>query len=85
MALPLMILVEKKRYSEEQYLKSANEMAELFDDIPEALANTVEIAKRCNVDVLLGKYFLPDFPVPDGMTMDVFFSELSYKGLKRTF
>ncbi|TBR43460.1 DNA polymerase III subunit alpha [Marinomonas agarivorans] len=71
----------EKRYSEEQYLKSAAEMAELFDDIPSALTNTVEIAKRCNVDVLLGKYFLPDFPVPDGMTMDVFFNQLSHKGL----
>lgn len=72
----------EKRYSEEQYLKSTTEMAELFDDIPSALTNTVEIAKRCNVDVLLGKYFLPDFPVPDGMTMDVFFSQLSHKGLE---
>jgi len=75
----------KKRYSEEQYLKSADEMEALFEDIPEALENTVEIAKRCNVDVLLGEYFLPDFPVPEGMTMDVFFSELSFKGLEERF
>lgn len=75
----------ERRYSEEQYLKSAEEMTELFDDIPEAIENTVEIAKRCNVDVELGKYFLPDFPVPEGMTMDAFFSDLSHKGLKERF
>ncbi|WCN08487.1 DNA polymerase III subunit alpha [Marinomonas mediterranea] len=72
----------KRRYSEEQYFKSAAEMEAVFEDIPEALENTVEIAKRCNVDVLLGKYFLPDYPVPDGMTMDDFFNELSHKGLQ---
>ena len=71
-----------KRYSEEQYLKSPDEMEALFEDIPEALENTVEIAKRCNVDVLLGEYFLPDFPVPSGMTMDEYFRQLSHDGLK---
>ncbi|MFT2111019.1 DNA polymerase III subunit alpha [Marinomonas sp. 2405UD68-3] len=74
-----------KRYSEEQYLKSPEEMEALFEDIPEALENTVEIAKRCNVDVLLGEYFLPDFPVPDGMTMDEYFRHLSHDGLKVRF
>ena len=44
-------------------------MAELFSDPPEALENTIEIAKRCNIEVQLGKYFLPDFPIPNGMTM----------------
>ncbi|SDS68934.1 DNA polymerase III, alpha subunit [Halopseudomonas litoralis] len=71
-----------KQYSEEQYLKSPEEMAELFSDIPEALANSVEIAKRCNIDVQLGTYFLPDFPVPDGMTMDDYFREVSLEGLE---
>lgn len=70
-----------KRYSEEQYLKTADEMAELFSDIPEALANTVEIAKRCNVELRLGEYFLPNYPVPDGMTMDEFFRQLCRDGL----
>ena len=51
-----------KRYSTEQYLRSEEEMCELFADIPEALANSVEIAKRCNVTVTLGEYVLPDFP-----------------------
>src|SRR5690606_4720526 len=46
-----------RNYSEEQYLKSPEEMAELFSDLPEALENTLEIAKRCNIEVPLGKYF----------------------------
>ncbi|WP_028304725.1 DNA polymerase III subunit alpha [Oceanospirillum maris] len=70
-----------KSYSEEQYLKSQEEMAELFQDIPEALQNTVEIAKRCTIDVQLGKYFLPDYPIPEGMTMDDFFRKISHDGL----
>ena len=73
------------KYTEEQYFKSAEEMEELFSDLPEAIENTVEIAKRCNVDVLLGKYFLPDFPVPEGMTMEDYFRELSHKGLEERF
>jgi len=75
----------KRRYSEEQYFKTAEEMEALFEDIPEALENTVEIAKRCSVDVLLGKYFLPDFPVPEGMTMEDFFKKISYDGLQERF
>ncbi|MGD8407665.1 MAG: DNA polymerase III subunit alpha [Thiohalophilus sp.] len=70
-----------KRFSEQQYLRSPEEMAELFDDIPEALANSVEIAKRCNVELTLGKNYLPDFPVPEGMTIDEFLREESRKGL----
>ena len=69
------------RYSEEQYLKSASEMVELFADIPEAIANTVEIARRCSVNVKLGEYFLPEYPVPEGKTMDQFFREFSHDGL----
>jgi DNA polymerase-3 subunit alpha len=65
----------ERRYSEEQYLRTPEEMAELFSDIPEALANTVEIAKRCNVDIELGKYYLPDYPIPDDFLDDPFFKE----------
>ena len=68
-------------YTDEQYLRSPQEMAELFADIPEALANTVEIARRCSVILELGKPYLPDYPVPDGMTMDEFFRQLSHDGL----
>src|SRR5690554_2599323 len=74
-----------RQYSEEQYLKSPEEMAELFSDIPEALANSVEIARRCNIDVQLGTYYLPDFPVPDGLTMDDYFRQVSLEGLEERF
>ncbi|BCV37363.1 DNA polymerase III subunit alpha [Shewanella indica] len=59
-----------KKYSEQQYLKTEAEMCELFADIPEALQNTVEIAKRCNVTVRLGEYFLPNFPTGELSTAD---------------
>jgi len=70
-----------RAYTEQQYLRSPQEMAALFEDIPEALANTVEIARRCNVTLELGKPYLPDYPVPAGMTIDDFLRELSHKGL----
>jgi DNA polymerase-3 subunit alpha len=71
-----------RRYSGEQYLRSPEEMAELFADLPEALENSVEIAKRCNLELTLGKNFLPDFPVPAGMTIDSYFAEASRQGLR---
>ncbi len=57
-----------RRYSEQQYLRSPAEMAELFADMPEALEQSVEIAKRCSVEVRLGKSFLPAYPVPGAMS-----------------
>ncbi len=57
-------------YSENQYLKNCDEMTTLFDDVPEALLNTSEIAKRCNLDLKLGQTYLPAFPVPAGQTME---------------
>jgi DNA polymerase-3 subunit alpha len=71
-----------RRYSDEQYLRSPQEMAELFSDLPEALENSVEIARRCNLEITLGKNFLPDFPIPAGMTIDEFFREESRRGLQ---
>ena len=71
-----------KNYSDQQYLKTAEEMNGLFSDIPEAIANTIEIARRCSADVPLGEYFLPDFPVPEGKTMDQYFREFSAQGLE---
>lgn len=68
-------------YSEEQYLRSADEMIELFSDIPEALANTVAIAERCNLELEFGTYYLPDFPVPEGMTIESFLRDQSLFGL----
>ncbi|MCQ4348478.1 DNA polymerase III subunit alpha [Pseudomonas stutzeri] len=71
-----------RNYSDQQYLKTPAEMAELFADLPEALENTVEIARRCNIDVRLGKYFLPDFPTPNGMGIDDYLRHASYEGLE---
>jgi len=70
-----------RAYSEQQYLRTPAEMAALFKDIPEALANTVEIAKRCSVEVSLGTPFLPDFPVPKGMTIEQYLRDCSHEGL----
>ncbi len=71
-----------KLYSEQQYLRSPEEMAELFSDLPEALANSVEIARRCTLELVLGKNFLPDFPIPEGMTEAEYFRAESHKGLE---
>ncbi len=71
-----------RRFSDQQYLRSADEMIELFADIPEAVENTVEIARRCSVKVRMGEYFLPNYPVPDGMTMDEYFRKVSEEGLE---
>jgi DNA polymerase-3 subunit alpha len=56
-------------------------MFELFSDIPEALENTIEIAKRCNLNLKLGSHFLPDYPIPEGLTIEEFFKRESYDGL----
>lgn len=61
-----------KEYSKQQYLRSAEEMYELFQDIPSALTNTIEIAKRCNLEIAQGHSFLPPFPVPKGQSTDEF-------------
>lgn len=71
----------KRLYSEEQYLKPTEEMYELFSDIPEALQNTVEIAKRCNFEFRFGETFLPDFPTPENMPLDQFIDQSAHKGL----
>jgi len=79
------LLADPKRprdYTPEQYLKSAVEMAQLFADLPEALENSVEIAKRCNLELSLGKYYLPEFPVPAGETIDSFIRAQSRTGLE---
>jgi len=73
----------ERRYSEEQYLRSPAEMAELFSDIPEALENTVEIAKRCSLTITLGKNFLPAYPIPEGTTESEFFEKVSREGLEK--
>ncbi|NMP33248.1 DNA polymerase III subunit alpha [Thalassotalea sp. M1531] len=70
-----------KRYSNQQYMRTEQEMLELFADIPEALANSVEIAKRCNVTVTLGEYVLPDFPT-EGLPIEDYLVKVSEEGLQ---
>ena len=70
-----------RRYSAEQRLKSAAEMAQLFADLPEALANSVEIAKRCTLELALDQPQLPDYPVPDGETLESFLAKVAEQGL----
>ncbi|WAK00729.1 DNA polymerase III subunit alpha [Methylobacter sp. YRD-M1] len=69
-------------YTDQQYLRSSEEMQALFADIPEALENTVEIAKRCNLKLTLGQNFLPDFPVPAGVSLGDHLIDTSRKGLE---
>lgn len=59
-----------RRYTDQQYMLSSEEMARRFADVPSAITNTVEIARRCNLTMQLGKAYLPDFPTPDGVTLD---------------
>ena len=70
-----------RRYSEEQYLKSPAEMAQLFADVPELLANTVEVAKRCSLEITLGASMLPAYPVPTGKSEADYLREESVQGL----
>ena len=72
-------------YSREQYLKNPEEMAELFADIPEALENSVQIARRCSLMLSLGKNYLPEFPVPAGISTDEYFRRLAQEGLVERF
>lgn len=71
-----------KEYTEEQYFKTKEEMLELFKDIPSAIENTVEIAKRCNFMMKLGKPQLPLFETPDGISLDDYMAQLSREGLE---
>jgi DNA polymerase-3 subunit alpha len=80
------VLSDQRRprwFTEEQYFKSQAEMAALFADLPEALANAVEIAQRCNLELELGKSKLPDFPTPEGVTLDEYLLQLAGDGLTR--
>jgi DNA polymerase-3 subunit alpha len=70
-----------KNFTQEQYFKTQAQMSELFADIPEALANTVEIAKRCNLTITLGKNYLPNFPTPNNESLDAYLIQQSQLGL----
>lgn len=71
-----------REYSAEQYMKSAEQMAELFADVPDAIDNTLALAQRCNIEMRLGTYFLPAYPVPDEETLDSWIRSQSHDGLK---
>jgi DNA polymerase-3 subunit alpha len=72
-----------KQFTAQQYFKTQAEMAELFADLPEALQNSVEIARRCNLSLVLGKPCLPDFPTPKGQGLDDYLREQAGLGLQR--
>lgn len=71
-----------KNYSPEQYFKTSAEMIELFADLPSAIENTLQIAKRCTVSLRLGFHDLPDYPIPEGHTIHSYFEHLSEIGLE---
>ena len=72
-----------KRFSREQYFKTQEQMAALFADLPVALANTLAVARRCNLQLTLGKPRLPDFPTPGAVPIEAHFREASFAGLER--
>jgi len=80
------VLADKRRprhFTEQQYFRTQAEMAELYADIPEAVQNSVEIAKRCNVTLTLGKNYLPQFPTPNNESLDEYLRTLSLAGLEQ--
>jgi DNA polymerase-3 subunit alpha len=72
-----------RRFTPEQYFKSQAEMAQLFADVPQALANSVAIAQRCSLTIPLGKNYLPAFPTPDGISIEQHLRDQAAAGLER--
>ena len=72
-----------KNFTAEQYFKTPDEMVTLFEDIPSAISNTLEIAKRCNFEFELGNVFLPDFPIPEGLTINEYLEKTAISGLEK--
>jgi len=80
------VLADKRRpkhFTPEQYFKNQTEMTELFADIPSALTNSIEIAKRCNLTLTLGKNYLPQFPTPNGESLEDYLITESRAGLSK--
>ncbi|NLB35598.1 MAG: DNA polymerase III subunit alpha, partial [Elusimicrobia bacterium] len=71
--------------SDEYYLKSPEEMYELFSDYPEAVENTVEVAERCNLKLDFGNYFLPEYEIPEGYTTGGYLESLCLEGIKERY
>jgi DNA polymerase-3 subunit alpha len=74
-----------KEFTSAQYCRNAEEMSVLFNDLPQALQNSVEIAKRCNLELNLGKSYLPNFPTPNGELVDDYLRTCSQEGLEKRF
>ncbi len=77
-----------RRFGREQYFKTQAQMQALFADLPSAIANTWQIAQRCNLTLAMGKNYLPDFPTPPGadglaLPIDVYFRQASHGGLEQ--
>jgi len=80
------VLTDQRRpkvFTEDDYFKTQAEMVELFADLPDALENSLEIAKRCNLILELGKSKLPDFPTPAGMPLDDYLRQFAREGLAK--
>jgi DNA polymerase III subunit alpha len=75
----------RMRYKSELYFKSPEEMREVFKDFPEAIANTLDIAERCNLEIELGKSKYPEYPVPNGVSREAYLRDLCQKGLRRRY
>jgi len=73
----------ESKFSVDQYFLSTEDMLERFSDIPSSISNTLEIAKRCNLEITLGKYFLPNFTTPNGVALDEYLSILANAGLDK--
>ncbi|MHB1735089.1 MAG: DNA polymerase III subunit alpha [Acidithiobacillus sp.] len=71
-----------RRFTPEHRLPDPEEMRERFADLPEACDNTVEIARRCNMELVLGQYALPDYPIPAGQSVDEYLHDAAQKGLQ---
>lgn len=72
-----------RRFTRDQHFKTAAQMQALFADVPSAISNTVEIARRCSLTLVLGQPQLPNFPVPEGMSEETFFRQESFEGLEQ--
>src|SRR3546814_3987718 len=72
-----------KNFTPQQYFKTQAEMAELFADIPQALENSVEIAKRCSLNLTLGKNYLPNFPTPNKESLEEYLLSQAREGLEK--
>ena len=71
------------RFTPEQYFKTQEQMIDLFNDLPSAIVNSVEIAKRCNLILQLGKPRLPDFPIPNGLSLEEYLDQQTHAGLEK--